>query len=80
MLSSVLKSKRAVQINIMIMRAFVKLRELLANHKQIAEKIEKFEKKFVEYDKHLITIYELFNKLMEKPKEKPKQRQIGFRP
>ena len=43
MLSSVLNSERAVQMNILIMRAFVKLRELLATHKDLARKIEKLE-------------------------------------
>jgi len=79
MLSSVLRSKRAVLINIMIMRAFVKIRELLATHKKIEEKIEKFDRKFIEYDKHLITIYELIKQLTDKPKEQLKQKQIGFR-
>lgn len=74
MLSSVLKSRRAIQINITIMRAFVKLREFLATHKQIADKIEKFEKKFFEYDKLLLTIYEMFGQIMDKPKDQPKQK------
>jgi len=80
MLSSVLRSERAVQINILIMRAFVKIRELLSTHKQLAEKVKKHEKKLLEHDKHLITIYELLNKLFEKPKETQKPKQIGFRP
>lgn len=46
MLSSVLRSKRAVQVNIQIMRAFVKLRELLATHKDLAGKLEELEKKY----------------------------------
>ena len=76
MLSSVLHSERAVQINILIMRAFVKIRELLATHKQIAERVEKLEKKLLEHDKHLITIYQL----LIKPKEPQKPKQIGFKP
>ncbi len=80
MLSSVLKSKRAIQISIAVVNAFIKMREYLSTHKQISEKIMKFQKKFIEHDKHLITIYELINKLMEKPKEASKPKQIGFRP
>lgn len=80
MLSSVLKSKRAVHVNILIIRAFVQLRELLATQKNVTHKLVRIEKTLMEHDKHLITIYELINKLFEKPKEPPKQKQIGFRP
>ena len=45
MLSSVLNSKRAVQVNILIMRAFAQLRELMATHKDLVQKLEKLEKK-----------------------------------
>ena len=51
MLSSVLKSPRAVQVNIAIMRAFVRLRQLLATHRDLAEKLAEMEKK---YDKQLV--------------------------
>ena len=51
MLSSVLKSKRAVQVNIAIMRAFVRLRQMLATHKDLAEKLQAMERK---YDKRPI--------------------------
>ncbi len=80
MLASVLKSKRAAQVSIVVVNAFIKMREYLATHKQIAEKIEKFKRKLLEHDKHLITIYELINKLLEKPKELQKLKQTGFRP
>ncbi|MBI4810693.1 MAG: ORF6N domain-containing protein [Ignavibacteriales bacterium] len=74
MLSSVLRSKRAVQVNIEIMRAFVKLRELLATHKELARKLEELEKK---YDSQFKIVFEAIHQLMLPP-EKPK-RQIGFR-
>jgi len=80
MLSSVLRSKRAIQVSIAVVNAFIKMREYLATHRQIAEKIEKLEKKLLEHDKHLITLYELINRLLEKPKEPQKPKQIGFRP
>ena len=48
MLSSVLRSKRAVQVNVVIVRAFVKLREILATHKDLARKLEDLEKKYRE--------------------------------
>jgi hypothetical protein len=50
MLSSVLNSKRAIQVNILIMRAFVKLREVMATHKDLAQKIEALERKYQEHD------------------------------
>ncbi|MDI6767605.1 MAG: ORF6N domain-containing protein [Bacteroidota bacterium] len=74
MLSSVLRSKRAAQVNIEIMRAFVKLRELLATHKGLAQKLEELEKK---YDSQFKIVFEAIHKLILPP-EKPK-RQIGFR-
>ena len=80
MLSSVLKSKRAVQINIMIMRAFVKIRELLATHKQVAAKIEQIDKKLLDHDKQLLSIYKVLKQLIDKPKQKIKKNKIGFKP
>jgi hypothetical protein len=74
MLSSVLHSKRAVQVNIEIMRAFVHLREIIATHKDLARKLEELEKK---YDKQFAVVFDAIKQLMTPP-EKPK-RQIGFR-
>ncbi len=62
MLSSVLRSKRAVQVNIAIMRAFVKLRELLATHKDLALKLDALEKK---YDAQFQVVFDAIRKLME---------------
>ena len=73
MLSSVLKSKRAVSVNIEIMRAFVKLRQMAASHKDILRKIEEMEKN---YDHRFQVVFEAIRALMEEP-EKPK-RKIGF--
>ena len=73
MLSSVLKSQRAVHVNIQIIRTFTRLRELIANHKELREKLEVLEKK---YDRQFKVVFTAINKLLEK-KEKPK-RQIGF--
>ena len=73
MLSSVLKSERAIQVNIQIMRTFIKLREMLANNKYLREKIEKLEKK---YDNQFNIIFKLIKDLLDVEKE-PKPR-IGF--
>lgn len=75
MLSSVLKSERAVSVNIAIMRAFVKLREMLATHKDLATKIENLEKK---HDAQFRVVFDAIQKLMEPPST-PKKR-IGFHP
>lgn len=73
MLSSVLKSKRATQVNIQIMRTFVKLRKMLLAHKELLKKIENMEKR---YDSQLKIVFEAIRKLMA-PTGKPKSR-IGF--
>lgn len=76
MLSSVLKSKRAVQVNIQIMRAFVKLREILSTHKELAQKLKELELKIDSHDQHIQAIFEVINQLISPPK-KPK-RKMGF--
>jgi len=75
MLSSVLNSKRAVQVNIEIMRAFVKLRELLASHKDLALKLAEMEKK---YDSQFKVVFDAIRELMT-PIEPPSKPRIGFR-
>src|SRR3989344_9282148 len=77
MLSSVLHSKRAVQMNIVIMRAFVKLREILTTHKDLAVEMEKLKKEQSKQGKHIQQIFLIIERLLEPPKiPKPK---IGFR-
>jgi hypothetical protein len=74
MLSSVLKSDRAILVNIEIMRAFVKLRQLLSTHKDLAAKLEDLEKK---YDAQFKVVFQAIRELIAPP-DKPK-REIGFR-
>jgi len=76
MLSSVLKSQRAVQVNIAIMRAFVRLRETLSLHKELAHKLAELEHKIENHDESIRTLFEAIRQLMT-PLEKP-QKQIGF--
>jgi hypothetical protein len=73
MLSSVLRSARAVQVNITIMRAFVRLREMLLSNADLARKLAALEKK---YDTQFKVVFDAIRELMTPP-EKPK-RQIGF--
>ena len=73
MLSSVLNSERAVQVNITIMRAFVKLREMIASHKDLAKQLNALEKK---YDAQFKVVFDAIRKLMTPP-DKPRRR-IGY--
>lgn len=73
MLSSVLKSERAIQVNIQIMLTFTKLREMMMTHIELKRKIEEMERK---YDHQFSIVFEAIKKLLEPP-EKPKRR-IGF--
>ncbi|MCK4388755.1 MAG: ORF6N domain-containing protein [Desulfobacterales bacterium] len=76
MLSSTLRSKRAIQVNVAIMRAFVKLREVLSTHKKLEVKLSELERKIENHDESIQTIFEALRQLM-KPPEKP-GRKIGF--
>lgn len=76
MLSGILKSKRAIQVNIAIMRAFVKLRELMITQRELAEKMEGVERKLGEHDQNFKVVFAVLRKLLEVP-EKPKPK-IGF--
>jgi hypothetical protein len=73
MLSSVLNSPRAVQVNIAIMRTFVRLREIMATHEELARKIEEMEKK---YDSQFAVVFEAIRELIESPE--PGKKEIGF--
>ena len=77
MLSSVLNSDRAAQINILIIRAFVKLREMLATNKDLAQKINALERKYGEHDQDIQVIFKAIKKMLEPPPVPPKKR-IGF--
>jgi hypothetical protein len=74
MLSSVLRSKRAVQVNIAIMRTFVKLREMLASNTELARKLAALERK---YDEQFAVVFEAIRQLMAPPATP--RRQIGFK-
>jgi len=81
MLSSVLNSERAVQVNIAIMRTFTKLRQMMMAHKDIKRKIEdierKYEAKFDNYDKQFKVVFEAIKQLLQPPVEGKKEK-IGF--
>ena len=73
MLSTVLNSERAIEVNIHIMRAFVKLREMIASHKDLAKRLDELENK---YDEQFKVVFDAIRELMTPPE--PKRRRIGF--
>jgi hypothetical protein len=78
MLSSVLNSRRAIQVNIAIMRTFVRLKTIISTHKELTHKLAELERKIDKHDKDIGLIFEAIRQLMEPPPEKPK-RLIGFK-
>ena len=79
MLSSVLNSERAIKVNIQIMRAFVKLKELLLTHKDLAIKIDALERKYNDHDQKIKAIFDAIKKLLEPPPAKDRII-TGFQP
>ncbi|MBE7463831.1 MAG: ORF6N domain-containing protein [Planctomycetes bacterium] len=76
MLSTVLNSERAIEVNIEVMRAFVRLRRLLAGHEDLRRKIEGLEAK---YDKQFAVVFDAIRQLMTPPDDPPRER-LGFKP
>jgi len=76
MLSGVLRSPRAIQVNIAIMRAFVRLREVMAGSKELARKLGELERRIASHDESIQTLFQAIRQLMA-PKE-PAKKQIGF--
>ena len=74
MLSGVLRSRRAVQVNVAIMRAFVRLRAIIGSNKVLARRLSELEKK---YDAQFRVVFDAIRELMEDPQ--PKSRRIGFK-
>ncbi len=75
MLSTVLRSKRALQVNIEIMRTFVRLRGLIAAHRELAQKLSQLEQR---YDRQFKVVFDAIREIMA-PKEPSRKRRIGFR-
>ena len=75
MLSSVLNSPRAVQVNIQIMRTFAKLREIISLNKDLARRLDELEKK---YDVQFKIVFDAIRQLMAPPKPEPMKKRIGF--
>ncbi|MFN8208391.1 MAG: ORF6N domain-containing protein [Bacteroidales bacterium] len=83
MLSSILKSERAIQVNIQIIRIFTKMRQLLSTQKDILVKLEQLERKDLEQDDKIMIIFEYLKQLEKAKQEELEQRnrpRIGFKP
>ena len=78
MLSSVLTSERAIEVNIAIMRTFVRLRELLATHGDLAERLEKLEWRQAEQEGKVQYVFDTIQQLIEAPAEEAEKRRYGF--
>ena len=74
--SSVLNSPRALQVNIEIMRAFVRLREVMATSRELAQKLGELERRIAGHDEEIQTIFEAIRQLMRPPE--PPRKEIGF--
>jgi hypothetical protein len=78
MLSSILNSDRAVQVNILIMRAFVRLRRILATNEALLRKLDELEERLQHHDQAIAVLFEQVRKLIEPPRQQ-RRRRIGFR-
>lgn len=83
MAASVLNTPRAVEMSVFVVRAFVRLRNLLATHKELAEKLAELERKLASHDEQIVAIVEAIKQLMgprecPDPRAAPDRRRIGF--
>ena len=76
MLSSVLNSKRAIEVNVLIMRAFVQLRKMISSQTELTRKLDQLEKHIAEHDEQIVAIFEAIRQLMTPP-DRP-EKKIGF--
>lgn len=82
MLASVLNSERAIQVNLQIVRVFIRMREMLATHKEILHKLEQIEKKDIEQDQKIVLIFEYLKQLEQAKQQDLDQKdrpRIGFK-
>lgn len=77
MLSSVLRSEKAIWVNIAVMRTFIRLRRIVNTNKELAHKLRELERKVQTHDKDIILIFQAINKLLAPPPKEP-ERRIGF--
>ncbi|MDD4178960.1 MAG: ORF6N domain-containing protein [Candidatus Margulisbacteria bacterium] len=78
MLSGLLHSRRAIKVNIAIMRAFTRLRQILSSHKELARKVEWLEKRYSKHEIEITVVFKLLKKLMGPSDDEKPKRKIGF--
>jgi len=78
MAANVLKSPQAVRMNVFVVRAFVKLREMLAAHKDLAHKLAELERKLQNHDESIRSLVVAIRQLMAPPEPEPPKKRIGF--
>ncbi len=78
MVASVLNTQRAIQVSVFVVRAFVKLREMLSTHKELAHKLAALERKLQNHDESIRSLVAAIRQLMAPPEQKPPKRRIGF--
>jgi hypothetical protein len=78
MVASVLNTKHAIQVSLFVVRAFVKLREMLSTHKELAHKLAALERKLQNHDKSIRSLVTAIRQLMASPEPEPPKRRIGF--
>lgn len=76
MLASVLNSRRAIEVSVYVVRAFVRFRRLLSTHRELAQKLAELERKVQGHDEHIRSLFEAIRQLMASPE--PQRRRIGF--
>lgn len=79
MLSSIINSERAIQVNILIIRVFIKLRKIFSAHRELAHKVSAIERRVAEHDNYIGSILNAIKELKESPIEGRPKRKIGFR-
>ncbi|HEX7344323.1 MAG TPA: ORF6N domain-containing protein, partial [bacterium] len=78
MAASVLNTKRAIEVSVFVVRAFVKMREMLSTHKEVAHKLAELERRLEGHDEAIKTLVAAIRELMQPPQ--PKKLKIGFKP
>ena len=78
MLSSVLRSPKAACVNVAIMRAFVRLRQLLVDHSELAARVAELEHKFIDHDERIAAVFEAIRQLLQPVPTESEQERIGF--
>ncbi len=79
MAATVLNSSRAIEVSVFIVRAFVKLRQTIAGHKELAQKIAKAEHKLADHDEQILALFQLIKQMIDSELP-PERRRIGFKP